>query len=302
MHRRNDVDSQSSPAPLFAALVVAVAALACAPSLASADQWVISPNRDTSLPAVTRALTDMNRLPSLGAVFTGLSGTSALTAQFRLVDLDTGVVRTLLPLEASSIQWVSEGQLVTLGNMAGNLSQNLLVVSNLDGAGPFLVVQRGPLATASLALDADQRLLLGEPPCDMGYAPESSPSGTLCVDVDECTADLDDCDENASCTNTEGSYECACNPGFGGDGVTCSAGDAGTLETPDAGAMAPIDEPTSDAGERMTTTREALRYDDFGSAACTCSAPGAARGGSLPAGLSLLLALCCVRLLRRTRG
>jgi uncharacterized repeat protein (TIGR01451 family) len=40
-------------------------------------------------------------------------------------------------------------------------------------------------------------------------------------EVDECAEGTDNCDANASCTNTPGSFTCECNPGFTGDGVTC---------------------------------------------------------------------------------
>ncbi|MCY1075788.1 FG-GAP-like repeat-containing protein [Archangium lansingense] len=46
-------------------------------------------------------------------------------------------------------------------------------------------------------------------------------SGT-CVDVNECAAGTDNCNENATCTNTAGSFTCACNAGYEGDGVTCT--------------------------------------------------------------------------------
>ncbi|EPX58416.1 hypothetical protein D187_004172 [Cystobacter fuscus DSM 2262] len=46
-------------------------------------------------------------------------------------------------------------------------------------------------------------------------------SGT-CVDVNECAAGTDNCNENATCTNTVGSFTCACNAGYEGDGVTCT--------------------------------------------------------------------------------
>ncbi len=44
--------------------------------------------------------------------------------------------------------------------------------------------------------------------------------GNRCeVDIDECaTNDSNNCDENATCTNTAGSYSCACNNGYEGDG------------------------------------------------------------------------------------
>ena len=33
--------------------------------------------------------------------------------------------------------------------------------------------------------------------------------------------ETDDCDANAACINNDGSYECECNVGFSGDGLTC---------------------------------------------------------------------------------
>ena len=42
------------------------------------------------------------------------------------------------------------------------------------------------------------------------------------TDVDECCLGRDNCDpSSAACTNTIGSFECECLPGFTGDGVTC---------------------------------------------------------------------------------
>ena len=43
----------------------------------------------------------------------------------------------------------------------------------------------------------------------------------LVVDIPECERELDDCDPNANCTNTIGSYNCTCNTGFTGDGFNC---------------------------------------------------------------------------------
>ena len=53
--------------------------------------------------------------------------------------------------------------------------------------------------------------------------------GTLTVnvilvsDVDECTTDTHNCDVNAVCTDTDGSFTCACNSGYSGDGTTCTS-------------------------------------------------------------------------------
>ena len=41
------------------------------------------------------------------------------------------------------------------------------------------------------------------------------------VDVNECLDQIDDCDSNATCSNTPGSYACSCNAGYTGDGRTC---------------------------------------------------------------------------------
>ena len=40
-------------------------------------------------------------------------------------------------------------------------------------------------------------------------------------DVNECSADSTPCDDNADCSNTEGSYSCRCKSGFIGNGTTC---------------------------------------------------------------------------------
>ncbi|KAG5552070.1 hypothetical protein RHGRI_010229 [Rhododendron griersonianum] len=54
--------------------------------------------------------------------------------------------------------------------------------------------------------------------CENGYEgnPYLSPG---CTDIDECKdPNLNDCDGNATCTNTPGSFNCSCNHHFSGDG------------------------------------------------------------------------------------
>ena len=42
-------------------------------------------------------------------------------------------------------------------------------------------------------------------------------------DIDECAnATLNDCHVNATCANNNGSYDCACDTGYTGDGISCS--------------------------------------------------------------------------------
>ncbi|XP_028413932.1 fibrillin-1-like [Dendronephthya gigantea] len=75
-------------------------------------------------------------------------------------------------------------------------------------------------------------------------------SGRLFVleDKDECAID-DPCGLNAACNNIDGSFTCVCNPGFSGDGLTCTD----------------IDECTSGPCEKNTTCTNTL-----GSFNCTC--------------------------------
>ena len=41
-------------------------------------------------------------------------------------------------------------------------------------------------------------------------------------DVDECTDESDNCDDNAECTNTLGGFICNCTAGYTGTGQMCS--------------------------------------------------------------------------------
>ena len=43
-----------------------------------------------------------------------------------------------------------------------------------------------------------------------------------CIDINECVSDTHNCHMNANCTNTNGSFTCACNKGFTGNGVNCT--------------------------------------------------------------------------------
>ncbi|XP_035375850.1 sushi, von Willebrand factor type A, EGF and pentraxin domain-containing protein 1 isoform X3 [Electrophorus electricus] len=64
--------------------------------------------------------------------------------------------------------------------------------------------------------------LLGESKMQCSNSGKWSGSLPACLDVDECALGSD-CDENASCQNTDGSYICTCFFPYTGDGKTCTA-------------------------------------------------------------------------------
>ncbi|XP_072017415.1 uncharacterized protein [Amphiura filiformis] len=42
------------------------------------------------------------------------------------------------------------------------------------------------------------------------------------IHINECSSSPDNCDANAACDNTVGSFTCGCNAGYNGDGITCT--------------------------------------------------------------------------------
>ena len=46
----------------------------------------------------------------------------------------------------------------------------------------------------------------------------------LSLDLHECNLDTHDCHDNATCSNTDGSYTCECHVGYTGNGFNCTGG------------------------------------------------------------------------------
>jgi cysteine-rich repeat protein len=73
---------------------------------------------------------------------------------------------------------------------------------------------------------------------ETGYECDNSQHPSTCADIDECATNTDDCDPNATCDNTTGSYDCTCNDGYGGNGKTCTDIDECTTNADDCAADA----------------------------------------------------------------
>jgi len=57
--------------------------------------------------------------------------------------------------------------------------------------------------------------------CSEGYTSTTKVTGNVCVDDDECALGTHNCSPFADCTNTEGSFKCACSDTYDGDGLNC---------------------------------------------------------------------------------
>ncbi|XP_062520176.1 mucin-19-like isoform X2 [Corticium candelabrum] len=59
----------------------------------------------------------------------------------------------------------------------------------------------------------------------------------FCTDIDECAAGTHNCDSQAKCANTYGSFTCTCNSCYRGNGVTCTSKRCSMLEAPLYGSV-----------------------------------------------------------------
>ena len=92
------------------------------------------------------------------------------------------------------------------------------------------------LITVTLMLPVPTLLLVASPvpvtrdtlEMERGAQVSSASNGKYAInpmhssDIDECTAGTHNCDTNAACTNTPGSFTCTCNQGYTGDRVMCT--------------------------------------------------------------------------------
>jgi EGF domain len=170
---------------------------------------------------------------------------SGLTSIDNLTIRDTDIATLdLTALSALRLLWVHRNQLTDLDvRTNSNLefiqaNNNRLpsvvldqIVIDLDSHGKSngevrLADNSGGLTAASY--DSCQRLITKGWSIDVICSPidcasGSTYNGTICEDDDECIGEGvgNNCDVNAVCTNTDGSFTCACNSGYTGDGTSC---------------------------------------------------------------------------------
>ncbi len=90
-------------------------------------------------------------------------------------------------------------------------------VTSLDPTSPRYDPTCGGLGCLPVKAPCDATV-----PCCDGLTCQNGTCGEGDVEVDECAAGTDTCDDNATCTNTVDAFTCACNAGYEGDGVTCT--------------------------------------------------------------------------------
>ena len=98
----------------------------------------------------------------------------------------------------------------------------LTTVTSMLSVTTLREVSFAPVTLATLEMGPMEAVVVSFNLCTC-VIPILLPSVLVMTDVDECVAGMDNCDANATCSNTVGSFTCSCNPGFSGSGVNCTS-------------------------------------------------------------------------------
>ena len=103
--------------------------------------------------------------------------------------------------------------------------------------------------------------------CEEGYG--LSEVTNTCEDMDECELQTDNCDINATCDNTEGSFSCTCNTGYNGDGTSCADINECILDMQPCDANATCD--NTEGGYTCTCNSGFTGTGDYADDTATCT-------------------------------
>uniref|UniRef100_A0A0G4FK30 EGF-like domain-containing protein n=1 Tax=Chromera velia CCMP2878 TaxID=1169474 RepID=A0A0G4FK30_9ALVE len=177
-------------------------------------------------------VTNSGKLYSMGANFDGRLGTSASgsTQSSPLLIISSGVA-TAFAADDSNVVLMSDGSVMVfgdneIGNMGTGDTNDVATPTQYPGIPSGAAnVAIGPL-TLFVELNNGTILVSGQNSHgELGMAPSAAVKSPVVfsTDIDECLTSVDDCHVEATCTNSAGSFTCACNTGFSGaGGVTCS--------------------------------------------------------------------------------
>ncbi|MCP3102316.1 DUF4215 domain-containing protein [Myxococcus sp. K15C18031901] len=134
------------------------------------------------------------------------------TGQAQLLDLGLGDFSTLVPYTNSTpYRYV---------RLRGGLL-SIYMVDAVEATGPLCGDGR---VTGSEQCDDGNRTsgdgCSSTCQVETGFTCQGQPS--VCTDINECANGTAQCSVNATCTNTRGSYTCACKGGYTGNGRTCN--------------------------------------------------------------------------------
>lgn len=102
------------------------------------------------------------------------------------------------------------------------------------------------------------------------------------VDINECLdMTLNLCDGNATCTDTDGSFDCSCKVGFTGDGRMCTGMCMVLVDTLQLDSFCPVD--VNECDLSMPCDENALCTNTIGAFECSCNL-GFTGNGSLCSG------------------